>query len=420
MANETIEDLLKTRSITVEYLKGKINVAKAVLDQVNVTTIDLVDIDVIRYSLQVRRHEFGSDNYKEACSEFGLRFANNSYKFSKEKTERELLKYLIVEGNLVHYCFNYKKPSMLTNVDFVCICLMHCIMRVSEKLINELVQAVMKTHSDRMQKKIISDIEDIINRKLSNDFYSNPHVAIFAEPSENEKPTNIAKDFLELIAEANKKDDEVETAENDDLSYGFRIKMEDKKANFKISYVRVNKVLLVIDSIIEACQFEEEVETTFKDIFISWLLVKEKLLSEGEFSSHDIESLDEEICKFRKLILAYFGLNIVTNYIHIIIAGHIIEMIKIFGNVAIFSGVGFENLVGRVRNFYFRRTNRSGSKGRGKCLRKKSTAAENVRQYLYRRYARGIDAILKSNPDGDHDYLNSLLKRGRTVNKLIR
>jgi len=40
-----------------------------------------------------------------------------------------------------------------------------------------------------------------------------------------------------------------------------------------------------------------------------------------------------------------------------------------YETLAIFSGIGFENLVGRVRSFYFKRANKGGNKGRGKYFK---------------------------------------------------
>jgi len=396
---------------------------KARLDQINVDTIDDINIIEIDYNLWILHHDVDSSNYIEACTEYGIHYSNTASILDVNKRSRLLLKKLRIEGSFISYCKQFNESgSMIDTLDFVCICLMHCIMRVSEKLITTLLREATKTET--RQNKILPAVTKIINLKLSNEGPYQPNMRNTSDEDHNDDPNNVT-DTVNISSEGNQfmdilEENRIEEEEADEPSYGFRLKMEEKKlADYKISYVRNNRVLEVMDEIIDACDLEETQALMFKNLFKLWSSIKKQLLNEKQFEPTDIENLESDIHDFKILYLDNFGTNYVTNYIHILISGHVIEMIERYGNLAIFSGIGFENLVGRVRSFYFKRTNRGGNKGRGKS-RCKSKASENLRGFMLRRYARIIGEILKKNPEGDQSFIDKLHYRGNALNLIIR
>lgn len=404
-----------------EVLQKEIFDAKTRFDQLNNDNIYSIGVEEIKFHLEIRNHKVGSDNFNAACEEHKL--PNNN----SEETIRQILIRLIEQGDLVGYARQFKiNDSMFKDPIWVCICLMHLIMRVSEKLITKLLQEGIKSVDSTRGKRIKNDIGMLINRRLSN-LLPMGRGSRAEETSTTDTETGeilteeTAQQYLEAMAER-------ATAEDlgEDIKYDFQIKTENATGNkskisdFKISYVRVNKVLDIIDDIIDVCEFDlESKKDEYKKVFKLWFNLKSNLLKEDDFSEEDIDKLDDEIYEFRERLFELFGGGIVTNYFHIVISTHLIDMIKKFGSIAKLSGIGFENLVGRVRSYVLKRTNNGGNAGRNE-KKKKIKAVVNVSKFMLRSFARKIDNLDKKSPIGDLNLLSKLYLKGNLVNKALR
>jgi hypothetical protein len=387
-----LKELLQTQ-------KGRFDVCKD-------DEIDTIALKEIKFQLHIRKHKVDSQNFKDACKEHNL----STNKDMLDTSCRRLLKFLINEGELIGFCLQFKESeSMFKDPFWVCICLMHLIMRVSEKLMTRLLQHAINLDSNR-GKTIKQNIEFLINMKLSNINISKSNESNAS--SDNQQADDHSRQtYLNLESMERRVNAE---DSGDDVNYDFRLPTDGTKkvSDFKISYVRMLKVLTIIDDIIDVCELERDVAVNYKNIFQSWSVLRQELLREDSFSEDDLDSLDENIFKFRKLLFHMFDFSIVTNYIHIIISGHLIEMIRHFGNIAIFSGIGFECLVGRVRSYFHKRTSKGGNKGRNE-FRSKSNHASNIGAMMLRKFARQIDCLSKS----DGQYIHMLYSRGHLVNK---
>ena len=375
----------------MELLKDEIadfvKTKEQLFTQLNNENFELMTDNDVLFHLGIRRHHPTRDieNFRFSLQEL-INSNSEAYprnaNIGEELRNHKLLKFLIQKGNLVGYCQQFKHPlSMIKDPQNCCICLMHCIMRVSEKLMTLLLRESCKDNTNKDFKGFVKpQIQAIINGRLSNS-----KEFINSEPDRENNKTR-CEVFFEKIS--------LNEDIADDSGYDFQIKESDKSVDdFKISYSRMLKLLEVANDIIEASNLVEEKETLYKRIFTSWNLIIEHLFKKDAYSEDDIQSLWTEIIRFRDLFIDAFGGNSITNYVHIIISGHLIEMIRRFGNISNFSGIGFESLIGRTRSYIYKRTNHAGNNGGDE----KSTHASNLLPFVFRRIARQLDSLSQHN-----------------------
>ena len=397
-----------------ELIWERISTAKRRYEMLTWNNISTIDMKEINFHLELRNHAYNSQNFKDACREHGIQLNQKSHVINTEAC-RNILQKLIFEGDLIGYCHQFKREtSMFKDPYWVCICLMHLIMRVSEKIITCLLQEGIKCENVR-GKEIKEKIEKLINSRLSN-VKDLSNIEVNSSDANNVSDDDLVGEFVPSTL------DRVAAEEADaEIKYDFRVNFEDNKTKvtaFKISYVRVFKVLEIISDIIGACGLDPDKETKYQYLFKSWDIILELLMKEDAFSEADINNLENEIETFRDLLFDLHGSTIVTNYIHILIAGHLTEMIKRFGNIAIYSGIGFECLVGKVRSFYFKRCNKSGHVGNVAQL--KVSCLDNMKDFMARKFARALGKLHKASPNGDKEFIEKLYSKGNSRNKIER
>jgi hypothetical protein len=133
---------------------------------------------------------------------------------------------------------------------------------------------------------------------------------------------------------------------------------------------------------------------------------------------------EAEISEFQNHVDLYFqvwvklhGQHGVTNYIHLLVSGHIAEYLVYWKSLYPHSQQGWEALNSLIKTFYFHRTNRGGKSG-GKYGGKKSRVAAIGRWFLRRlMWACGLEyANLKE--EYDEDGRNGLRVDGAFSGKL--
>jgi len=429
--DEEVDEIDPMNELLKDEIKAFLKLKEEKFIQLNNLNFEqLTDNDVL-FHLSIRKHHpiKHKENFKDSCLEF-LPIENTASNAGKN---HRLLKHLIKRGNLVGFCQNFNHPnSMIKDPENCCICLMHCIMRVSEKLITMLLINALKEHGKTVYNNQIKPcLEAIINGKLSNTLES------FDLDADNDLDTKLfATAYLEKL-EASHIDSE------NDFEYDFRLKESSRKGggvdNFKISYSRMLRLLEVIDQLIKGCSFKDSTTNdTYTDIFETWMGIMGSLFQEKTFLENEITDLWDKIIHFRKIYLDKFGTQGVTNYIHILISGHVIEMIRAFGSIAKYSGIGFESLVGRVRSFLMRRTNKAGHIGvkkdnantippvdvtvaTTKIIKKKATHADNIFPFMLRRSARQLESLSINNISDPHKYkIDTMKSEGTKLSNIAR
>jgi len=163
----------------------------------------------------------------------------------------------------------------------------------------------------------------------------------------------------------------------------------------------------------------------YKLLFNSWKEVVSSLLLDKEYDltnrnrETNISHLCTIIYNFRVQALVMFGGTIVTNYFHIVTSNHVIEMIRLYGPLAIYSGVGFECLVGKTRSFIQLRTNRGGHQGGKLEKASKGSHATNISRWMLRRLSSQLCSI-SSKSENNIYTIDDMRSKGLAVNMITR
>jgi hypothetical protein len=99
----------------------------------------------------------------------------------------------------------------------------------------------------------------------------------------------------------------------------------------------------------------------------------------------------------------------ITNYLHVIQAGHIRHQIRRFGNLFRYANIGLEAYIGTIRNYLTRRTQNGGHGG--KKGEPKATNARAAKRFAIRTSVNTMEAITK---EDDPLWYDNIVKSGRT------
>ncbi|KAL7558337.1 hypothetical protein ACA910_000137 [Epithemia clementina (nom. ined.)] len=128
---------------------------------------------------------------------------------------------------------------------------------------------------------------------------------------------------------------------------------------------RIRRVISLLDKMVDACVFDEERKTDWKRCINNEYRPMLRLLT-----SHRNLS-DDEITSFQLLADRFFaswigmhGLDGITNYIHMVGAGHFAEFLQHWGNLYQHSQQGWEAFNNLIKVFYYCRTQRGGAAGK--------------------------------------------------------
>jgi hypothetical protein len=98
-----------------------------------------------------------------------------------------------------------------------------------------------------------------------------------------------------------------------------------------------------------------------ENLVAMWALIEQK----DEYTNEEIMLLHKRCNNFMSVWTDLFGNNHVTNYIHIVGAGHLSYFAKKYGNLYRYSQQGWESMNQLLKHYYFNNTNHGGSSGNG-------------------------------------------------------
>ena len=81
---------------------------------------------------------------------------------------------------------------------------------------------------------------------------------------------------------------------------------------------------------------------------------------EGNYTNEELNQFREHSMQFYQSWIELFGYHRITNYIHMIGVGHMLEYMQQYGNLNRYSQQGWEALNALIKLFFFRRTNKGG------------------------------------------------------------
>jgi hypothetical protein len=116
----------------------------------------------------------------------------------------------------------------------------------------------------------------------------------------------------------------------------------------------------------------EEIREYNNDLMETWFALSDNLVEmwalieqKEEYTEDTIKLLHKKCNNFMFVWTDLFGNDHVTNYIHIIGAGHLSYFAKKYGNLYRYSQQGWESMNQLLKHYYFNNTNHGGSNGNG-------------------------------------------------------
>lgn len=191
----------------------------------------------------------------------------------------------------------------------------------------------------------------------------------------------------------------------DENSAEWECATDDKKkeiGTITMDNMRTRAIMAKLELLIEECIVDEEDKgkwllciPKFRDGMI-------KLRSKEDFNGADVSAFQKDIDEFNQLWMELWGLEGVTNYIHMMSSGHLSQYLFKWKNLYRHSQQGWEAFNSLVKTFYFRRTQHGGSSNAG---RGRKSRLLPIGRWLQRRIvwlchdADSIDDWNKKNPD---------------------
>ena len=86
-----------------------------------------------------------------------------------------------------------------------------------------------------------------------------------------------------------------------------------------------------------------------------------------EFTSEDCDELQTEVDIWARKYIDLYGGHEITSYIHDLQSGHITSYLRLHGNIYRYANIGFESCIGVVRNKYHTATQHGGHGGAKGC-----------------------------------------------------
>jgi len=202
----------------------------------------------------------------------------------------------------------------------------------------------------------------------------------------------------------------------------WKVPLDDDKKNggkqvgtLTLDNVRMRKVIESLDMLIDICIFDDNMKELWKEAIVHYQAALKLLISKEDLLEHQYNDFQYYIDKFAQIWVGKLGQahEGISNYIHMLISGHIHEYLVYWKNLYVHSQQGWEALNNFVKKYHLRRTNRGGTKVNGNRLK-------GVARWLLRRlvWMTGVDyetilQVIDDNEDGEltlewEDDINSM------------
>jgi hypothetical protein len=144
----------------------------------------------------------------------------------------------------------------------------------------------------------------------------------------------------------------------------------------------VRKFIEQIDLITDVVILDEERRQSWNQVIGLWSNLMTKARQREDFSDEDIDSFDEMCDEFYENWISLNGQKGITNYFHMVGAGHLTYYLRHYRNLYRFSQQGWEALNAMLKQIFFRRTQRGGNGGKKDEINSKS---KPIGRWLQRR-----------------------------------
>ena len=138
--------------------------------------------------------------------------------------------------------------------------------------------------------------------------------------------------------------------------------------NYKVRKC-IQKIDKLIDLSVENNTRKQELKSCLNHYKEMMEILRKK---DGDYSKEELDKYDYHAQEFYQLWIKLHGRQGVTNYIHMIGSGHMLEYMRKWGNLHKYSQQGWEALNALIKLFFFRRSNKGGKNSGGTITHLKS------------------------------------------------
>jgi hypothetical protein len=182
---------------------------------------------------------------------------------------------------------------------------------------------------------------------------------------------------------------------------------------------RTRKIVNQLSGLIDICLPDDEERQSWKNaICLQYSPAINLLRSKENLTEHQIIQFQKHIDLFFQLwVVLIPGAKGVTNYIHLLKSGHVMEYLKYWRSLYPHSQQGWEALNSLLKTYYFRATSRGGKSG-GKYVNGDKTRVRPIGRWMLRRivwslgipwekieleYIQELGSLQSKDPDANED-----------------
>lgn len=115
--------------------------------------------------------------------------------------------------------------------------------------------------------------------------------------------------------------------------------------------------------LIDACIENEVRRSQWKSIIQKYIEFTKIINQKTNFTDNDIDKFDDLVDDWFQEIVDNFGINMITNYIHMLGSGHVSYYMKKYRNLYRYNQQGWEGLNSKITDYFFRHSGKGGGKG---------------------------------------------------------
>jgi len=176
--------------------------------------------------------------------------------------------------------------------------------------------------------------------------------------------------------------------EMDESGWSFPIdkKNNEKLAEFSHTNNMARKITKNMQFVAQICleNYEEDVLQDWLKVIELFGEVTEMLDDKKEYKEEEVYAFQKKADEFCKVYIKLTGMQGMTNYLHMLYAGHFSYFLLKYGNLYRFSQQGWENVNGKVKRRHFSSTQKGGGRVKGGTGKLKPIVMAMGREMLWK------------------------------------
>lgn len=239
----------------------------------------------------------------------------------------ELLQTYLMNEEYLSYIFtaidksNTTREAALVLIEQCIPCSLHMDLRITEKLIKMLLQEGLNKCDD--WKNFASNVQDFINN--------------------------------EVFGRADRR--------TGHWKFPFAIASNDTVGDLSISGKHTSKYYDNYNGLVDVSIENEEKRCIWKSVIDKYIEFTKIIDKKTDLTDDEIDLFDDLVDDWFEEIVDNFGMDMITNYIHMLGSGHVSYFLRKYRNLYRYNQQGWEGLNCKITDIFFHHTNKGGGKG---------------------------------------------------------